>query len=764
MKLRLQGKLLINILTTAVVIYSVAFGYMFYAMNSSTKTNAISITEAIAEKYATEIEQKFNTDFKILSALNNSFLAYPKLNYSMRDKIYDPVLKEVVMQNPQYMSVWYTWELSAIYDTYILPYGRNRIAYYRQDNVKGYRRDSLDLDGDDLGSVYYRLKINPEEVLVDPYYDNYTNNTDDNILMTTVASPIYLKGKFAGIVGIDISLDQIKQISERVIPDRESNSFIISANDKFVTFSSKNYTNQDISVYFEQSEANEIASVRKNFTEKQTLYTKKDGIEYFVTIIPIKFGESNSYWAVGIMTPVSQMLLKVKNVSFVFIIVSTLGVVVLILVIWLFSIRITRPLKKTANIVQDLAKGNISRSQQMDIVSEDEISEIGLSVNELIKSLNKTAEFASEIGKGNLDFDYIPLSESDILGNSLIEMRESLKFAKEEEIKRMEEDRKLNWATIGAAKFSDIMRQYSDNLEGLAYAVISELVKYIDANQGGLFMITEDTKKIKHIDLTASYAFDKRKRMNKRIPFGVGLVGRCILERETIYITQIPSEYINITSGLGEDTPKQLLIVPLIFNQEVFGVVELASFEQIEKYKINFVEQIGEVIASTISMVKINMRTAKLLEETKLKSEEMSAQEEEIRQNMEEMVSSQEELNHKLNEVSNVLEAVKMAAYIAEFDMQGRIIDVNDKFLSILKKDKKDLLGKYQGSFSQEPQNIENFNKFWIRLQSGHIREYKQQIIAGGRRLFIKSIYVPLLDENGDAYKVISVAELEKIE
>jgi methyl-accepting chemotaxis protein len=250
--------------------------------------------------------------------------------------------------------------------------------------------------------------------------------------------------------------------------------------------------------------------------------------------------------------------------------------------------------------------------------------------------------------------------------------------------------------------------------------------------------------------------------LKKHIPFGVGLVGRVIQERETIYMTHIPNEYINITSGLGEDSPKQLLIIPLIFNEEVFGAVELASFTKIEDYQIAFVERIGEVIASTLSMVKINIRTSKLLEETKLRSEEMSSQEEEIRQNVEEMKTSQEELNIQVTHLSETLDAINSVSYIVEFDMQGRITDINDKFLELLGAERKNIIGRFQGSFSLETQNIENFNKFWERLQSGHIREYKQEIIVKGEKVTMKSFYVPLINEFGDAYKVLSIATIEK--
>jgi len=135
--------------------------------------------------------------------------------------------------------------------------------------------------------------------------------------------------------------------------------------------------------------------------------------------------------------------------------------------------------------------------------------------------------------------------------------------------------------------------------------------------------------------------------MQKKIEIGTGIVGQCVLEKETIYMTDIPKNYINITSGLGEDNPRALLVIPLIYNDLVMGIVELASFSPFEQYQIQFVEKIGETIAATIQSVKINNNTNKLLLESQEKSERLARQEEEMRKTMEDMREAQEDAQRK---------------------------------------------------------------------------------------------------------------------
>jgi len=338
-----------------------------------------------------------------------------------------------------------------------------------------------------------------------------------------------------------------------------------------------------------------------------------------------------------------------------FILVSGVILVIISVIIALFLAQlIIKPIVKIKDVLIMMGKGIMPNKQIKE--RNDEVGEMAAALNALIRGLKETTDFSIEIGKGNFDSPFVPLSEQDDLGNDLLEMRTNLKHATEEEKRRKKEDDQRNWASQGIAKFSDILRQNNDNMEKLSYDVISNLVKYCDANQGGLFVVNDDDENNKYIEMASAYAFNRKKFLEKKIEIGVGLVGRAIQEAETIFITDVPNDYINITSGLGEDNPKSILIVPLKVNDEVYGVIEMASFREFEKYQIEFVEKIGENIAATLSTVKVNIRTAELLERTKQQAEEMRAQEEEMRQNMEELQATQEESARREAELEKKVE------------------------------------------------------------------------------------------------------------
>lgn len=341
-----------------------------------------------------------------------------------------------------------------------------------------------------------------------------------------------------------------------------------------------------------------------------------------------------------------EVLDKLLNsVMRIFFITFFLTILIFYLFIHAITKNISSALKKLIEILKNYAKGNIN--EKLDIERDDEIGEISKTINELSDGLKSTTAFANAIERGKFDFQFKPLSNEDMLGNALIDMRKSLQKAAEEERVRKIEDEKRKWATEGLAKFADILRQNNDKIDLLSYSIISNLVKYLKINQGGIFILNDDNENNHFLELTACYAYDRQKYLTKTIKLGEGLVGACFMEQKLIYMTNVPNHYVHITSGLGGENPKSILVVPLAVNEEIYGVIELASFHKFEEHEIEFIQKISESIASTISSAKITAKTAFLLEQSQLQSEQMRAQEEEMRQNMEEMAATQEALAEK---------------------------------------------------------------------------------------------------------------------
>ncbi len=286
-------------------------------------------------------------------------------------------------------------------------------------------------------------------------------------------------------------------------------------------------------------------------------------------------------------------------------------------------------------------------------------------LDEETERVSTLTTFIEAVSAGNYDIQLEAKSEDDNLSTTLINMRDKLKT-------NAEDDRKRNWSTTGLAQIGEILRSSNMKTSDLYDNIIKFVVKYTKSNQGGLFILNEDDENNKFLELVACYAFERKKFLTKKVEIGAGLVGQSFLEGERVYLLEIPSDYISITSGLGGSNPNALLIVPLKVNDKIYGVLELASFAKYQDYEIELVEKLAESIASTISNVRINDTTRVLLERTQQQAEEMKSQEEEIRQNMEELEATQEEMRRK----QSILEKE-----LAQSQQQGEILRQQERKL-----------------------------------------------------------------------------------
>jgi GAF domain-containing protein len=307
---------------------------------------------------------------------------------------------------------------------------------------------------------------------------------------------------------------------------------------------------------------------------------------------------------------------------------------------FIFDRYVLKPLK--------VLKSNTLTHYQDRTFPKNEMGELAEEVNGILEQLTDATEFVAAIGEGKLDFDYKTLDEEytpgkNKLADSLISMQEKLKALNEDEQRRQ-------WANEGLTKFVDILRSSNDNITTLGDKIISALVKYTNANQGGLYVLNDEDDRNKHLELVSLFAFDNKKFETQKVRLGEGILGQTFLEKETTVLTQIPEEYVRITSGLGGANPKSLLIVPLKVDKDVYGIVELASFKNFQPHEIAFVEKLAETIASTLASVKVAGKNRQLIEQFQQQTEEMRSQEEEMRQNMEELQATQEEISRKEQE------------------------------------------------------------------------------------------------------------------
>ena len=422
------------------------------------------------------------------------------------------------------------------------------------------------------------------------------------------------------------------------------------------------------------------------------------------------------------------------------------------------SQTISKGITKIGGYLQQLSKG-VLPDKEIKFDTNDELANMAENLNTFSKGLKQTTEFATAIGGGNLDTDFKPLSDSDILGNSLLEMRSNLYKSQLEDEKRQHEDSLRKWANEGLTQFAEILRQSTRNISDLANNVLKNLIKFLGANQGGLFLYNDTDKNDVYLELVSSYAYNQERKKKKKIYLGEGLIGTCAIEKSYVYLTDLPNDYLTITSGLGGSNPSSLLIMPLKVEEQIFGVMEIASFKKMERHEIDFVEKVSESIASTLSIAKINQRTADLLAQSQQQAEEMASQEEEMRQNLEELQATQEESARKEAEMQSILNAVHSSSLVIEYDLLGHITSVNEAFCRTLNLQREQAIGRTQDEFRDVNDSYSmQDSEFWNRVKDGDVIKRTDKYLVSGEEHWLQQVFTPILDSDGFPYKILNMA------
>jgi methyl-accepting chemotaxis protein len=249
--------------------------------------------------------------------------------------------------------------------------------------------------------------------------------------------------------------------------------------------------------------------------------------------------------------------------------------------------------------------------------------------------------------------------------------------------------------------------------------------------------------------------------MDKKLGIGESLVGQCFLEKDIILLTQVPKDYVKITSGLGLATPACVLLIPIMANDQVTGVIELASFEKYDEGTMEFLRKASEAIATSIISAQTTEHIKTLLNDSQQRAEELRAQEEEMRQNMEELTATQEEMARKSAETENRVKAINESGIASiEFSLDGTILEANQPFLDLMGYTLSEIQGRHHSIFTlPHHASTEEYRKFWEDLSRGIPRPGEfHRVTKSGKKIYIKGAYSIIRDQHNNPVRVMKLA------
>ncbi len=250
-------------------------------------------------------------------------------------------------------------------------------------------------------------------------------------------------------------------------------------------------------------------------------------------------------------------------------------------------------------------------------------------VNQLAANLTTQvraiAEVATAVTKGDLTRS-IALEAQGEMASLKDTINEMIRNLRDTTKKNNEQD----WLKTNLAKFTRMLQGQRD-LMAVTKLILSELAPVVSA-QHGVFYMMDELAREPVLKLTSTYAYRERKGLRNEFRLGEGLVGQCAFEKDRILIGDVPSDYVRISSGLGEAAPLNIVVLPVIFEGQVKGVIELASFHHFKDIHLSLLDQLTETIAIVLNTIAANMRTETLLTKSQSLAEELTSQQEELRE------------------------------------------------------------------------------------------------------------------------------------
>ncbi len=332
---------------------------------------------------------------------------------------------------------------------------------------------------------------------------------------------------------------------------------------------------------------------------------------------------------------------------------------------------VVKPIEQLYILTNCIVK-NEEFTQEIYINNNAEIGKISHTVLNIAEDIKQVQKVVYALERGDYN-EVIPAEQQ--ARNPLVR---SLAVTQNRLYENIEQEKLQKWATIGLTRFIELLRNDYENVKTLADSLLSQFVEYMEANQGGFFVlngdnyagfyddntIADERNENIYLELVASYAFHRKKFVTKRVELDEGLIGRVFQEKHLLYLDEIPADYLHFTSGLGDAPPKYLLILPLKLQQKIEGVIEIASFSPIPLYKIEFAERVCEIIVNTIISNKNNQRIKTTLQTARQKEENLKNQEKELMQQVKSFFGENDKLKQEILELKQQLERYRLDSFV----------------------------------------------------------------------------------------------------
>src|SRR5438128_1106200 len=287
----------------------------------------------------------------------------------------------------------------------------------------------------------------------------------------------------------------------------------------------------------------------------------------------------------------------------------------------------------------------------------DNVNQLSATLTTQVRAI---ADVATAVTKGDLtrSIGVEASGEVAVLKDNINEMIRNLKETTE---KNTEQD----WLKTNLARFARMLQGQRDPMT-VSKMILSELAPLVNAEHGVFYGMIGPNGTEPHLTFQAGYAYRRRKDVPTQFRIGEGLVGQCAFEKKKILITDVPGDYLKITSGLGEAKPLNILVLPVLFEGDVRAVIELASFQRFSQTHQDFLDQLMESIGIVLNNIEANSRTEELLKQSQSLANELQSQQDQLQRTNEELAEKARQLAQQYAEIEQKRNEVEVAKSLVE--------------------------------------------------------------------------------------------------
>jgi PAS domain S-box-containing protein len=587
----------------------------------------------------------------------------------------------------------------------------------------------------------YNLHKDENVIISDPFMSKLT---EKDLNCISIYTPLYSRNKVIGAVGINYSISDIIRLTnlqnqknyytKRLI--LSGNIIVASADKPFL--SSKNILSVEGEEHILYNYMVQNNFKINSYNNNPTAFTET------------KFKYSHEKWQfITLLLQDSAVHSFINKNRFIFLILFSFLLTALLFILYFFH-KSLNPLQTILRITekQSLGEAVLDKKEES---GNNEFSQIVRNLNRISRSIISQSDFCKQIAKGNYAGKLELRSDNDILSKSLNLIIDNLKNEEIDNVLKQEQEYQQLWMRRGRFELAETERNSEKSIESLTFNLIRTLVNYTDAVLGGIYITNETSNELR---LTAAYAFGNKRQLKRNYMPGEGLPGSCLIEKKKILLSNIPEDYIRISSGLGSGIPKFLAFIPVFFQGKVNAVIEIAYIRVPEDYIIEFIESLSENIGAWIDSAVSGSKTSKLLEISKEQTKKLEQKEEELNAKVHELEKIQSETAVQNAEYSSMMNAINNTVMTVEYTLEGEVLNSNKIYEEVMGFSLDDIKGINVLDLVKDQQS--DLLQIIKEVASGnHIKRQVKRYTKSGDVKWLSATYTPYSNKDGIITKVL---------